>query len=145
MTSPEFIAKDQLQFAIDNHSDCFAKPGGEIYGITEQEQFIKLSTASDIYDLLDNSYNCENYIGLSIHATGWGAPLDEDGEMNGAPSEHAERRRIAIVTVATKEGMGSALCFADEINEIITDPGSASGVLADALQDCWDRSVQVVA
>ncbi len=145
MTSPEFIAKDQLQFAIDNHSDCFAKPDAEIYGVTEQEQFIKLSTAGDVYSLLDNSYNCENYIGLSIHATGWGAPLNEDGEIDSAPSEHSERRRMAIVVMVTKEGMGSALCFADDINDIITDSGSASGVLADALQDCWDRSLQVMA
>jgi hypothetical protein len=139
MKSAELLAHDQLQFALDNDPDCFNKKRAELYGVTEQEQFVKIAWALDVYDLLDASYNFENFVGMSIHTTGWAAPLNEDGDIDSAPSEHPERKRVSLITTITAEGTGSALAFTDE-EEIITDPGSASGALADAMADCWLRS-----
>jgi hypothetical protein len=139
MKSAELLAHDQLQYALDNHSDCFEKTRAELYGVTEQEQFVKIAWALDVYDLLDCSYNFENYVGISVHTTGWAAPLNEDGDIDSAPSDHPERRRVSLVTTITSEGRGSALAFTDE-EEIITDPGTASGSLADAIGECWLRS-----
>ena len=139
MKSAELLAHDQLQYALDNHSDCFEKTRAELYGVTEQEQFVKIAWALDIYDLLDNSYNFENFVGISVHTTGWASPLNEDGDVDCAPSDHPERRRVSLITMITDEGRGSALAFADE-EEVITDPGTASGSLADAIAECWLRS-----
>jgi hypothetical protein len=134
----ELIAQDRIQFIIDNESDCYQKEEAQIFGITEKEQFIKIASAADIYALLDIRYNLSNYVGISVETTGWGAPLDEDGEIEGRPSEHEERRRLALVIVVTDKAIGSAVSFADD-GVIITDP-SASGGLAESLISCWARS-----
>lgn len=139
MKSAELLAQEQLQFALDNEEDCFFQSQAELFGITEKEQFVKIASFPDIYTMLDGSYNFEGYIGISVRTTGWASPLNENGEVEGAPSEHPERRRVSLITAVTSEGSGSALAFADE-DEVITDPGSASGSLADAIADCWLRS-----
>ena len=46
--------------------------------------------------------------------------------------------RVALVTVMTAEGMGSALSFADDPDEVITD-SSGTGQLSDALKECLLR------
>jgi hypothetical protein len=139
MKSAELLAHDQLQFALDNDTDCFTKAKAELYGVTAQEQFVKIAWALDVYDLLDSSYNFENFVGISVHTTGWCAPLNADGDIDCAPSDHPERRRVSLITTITDEGRGSALAFTDE-EEVITDPGTASGSLADAIAECWLRS-----
>ena len=109
-----------------------------LYGVTKDGSNFELGRAPDIYDLLDENYSRTGVVGLAIHTTGWAAPLDENGEASGAPSKHPERRRVALVTVMTTDGMGSALSFADDPDEIITDSNGA-GQLADALKDCFVR------
>ena len=109
-----------------------------LYGVTEDGSNFELGRAPDIYDLLDEKYPSTGVVGLAVHTTGWAAPLNSDGEAEGAPSKHPERRRVALVTVMTTEGMGSALSFADDPDEIITDSNGA-GQLADALKNCLLR------
>jgi hypothetical protein len=109
-----------------------------LYGVTEDGSNFELGRAPDIYDLLEGEYPSNGIIGLAVHTTGWAAPLNENGETDGAPSKHPERRRVALVTVMTTEGMGSALSFADEPDEIITDE-SGTGQLSDALKKCLLR------
>ena len=109
-----------------------------LYGVTEDGSNFELGRAPDIYDLLDGEYPSTGVVGLAIHTTGWAAPLNSDGEVEGAPSKHPERRRVALVTVMTAEGMGSALSFADEPDEVITD-SSGTGQLSDALKKCLLR------
>ena len=109
-----------------------------LYGVTKDGSNFELGRAPDIYDLLDEQYPRTGVVGLAIHTTGWAAPLNSDGEAEGAPSKHPERRRVALVSVITAEGMGSALSFADDPDEIITDSNGA-GQLADALQECLLR------
>lgn len=109
-----------------------------LYGVTEDGSNFELGRAPDIYDLLDGEYPSTGVVGLAVHTTGWAAPLNSDGETDGAPSKHPERRRVALVTVMTAEGMGSALSFADDPDEIITD-SSGTGQLSDALKKCLLR------
>jgi hypothetical protein len=109
-----------------------------LYGVTEDGSNFELGRAPDVYDLLDGEYPSAGVVGLAIHTTGWAAPLNSDGEVEGAPSKHPERRRVALVTVMTAEGMGSALSFADDPDEIITD-SSGTGQLSDALKECLLR------
>ena len=109
-----------------------------LYGVTEDGSNFELGRAPDVYDLLDGEYPSTGVVGLAIHTTGWAAPLNSDGEVEGAPSKHPERRRVALVTVMTAEGMGSALSFADDPDEVITD-SSGTGQLSDALKKCLLR------
>ncbi len=106
-----------------------------LYGVTEDGSNFELGRAPDIYRLLDEQYPRTGVVGLAVHTTGWAAPLNSDGEAEGVASKHPERRRVALVSVITTEGMGSALSFADDPDEIITDSNGA-GQLADALQEC---------
>jgi hypothetical protein len=109
-----------------------------LYGVTEDGSNFELGRAPDVYDLLDGEYPSAGVVGLAVHTTGWAAPLNSDGEVEGAPSKHPERRRVALVTVMTAEGMGSALSFADDPDAVITD-SSGTGQLSDALKDCLLR------
>ena len=106
-----------------------------LYGVTEDGSYLELDRAPDIYDLLDREYPYIGLIGLAVHTTGWAAPLNSDGESDGPPSKHPERKRVALVTVKTVESFGSALSFADKPDEIITDE-KGDRKLSDALQEC---------
>ena len=106
-----------------------------LYGVTEDGSYSELDRAPDIYDLLDREYPHIGLVGLAVHTTGWAAPLNSDGESDGPPSKHHERKRVALVTVKTPSGTGSALSFADKPDEITTDEKS-EGKLSDALQEC---------
>lgn len=109
-----------------------------LYGVTKDGSNFELGRAPDVYDLLEEKYSSIGVVGLAVHTTGWAAPLNSDGEPEGAPSKHPERRRVALVAVMTPEGMGSALSFADDPDEIITD-SSGTGQLSDALKKCLLR------
>ena len=104
-------------------------------GVSEDGSYLELDSAPDIYDLLGREYPYTGLVGLAVHTTGWAAPLNADGEVDGQPSKHPERRRVALVTVKTDEGLGSALSFADDPDEIITDD-QGEGQLSDALEEC---------
>ena len=67
--------------------------------------------------------------------TGWAAPLNEKGEIDGAPSQHKDRRRVTIViglSIDDKKLIGSALKFDDD-EEMVFDFGDATGSLANAI------------
>ena len=106
-----------------------------LYGVIENGFYFELDRAPDIYDLLDREYPSKGIIGLAVHTTGWAAALDSDIEFKGPASMHPERRRVALVTVKTVEGLGSALSFADEHGKIITDDKGGEK-LSNALQEC---------
>ena len=106
-----------------------------LYGVNEDGSYLELDRAPDIYDLLGREYPYTGLVGLAVHTTGWAAALIADCEVDGQPSKHPERRRVALVTVKTVEGLGSALSFADDPDEIITDD-KGEGDLSDALQEC---------
>jgi hypothetical protein len=83
------------------------------------------------------SENIRMFDAAAIVTTGWAAPLRPDGTIEGAPSEHALRRRVRLVVVVADNGVASALRFADEPDEVVTDPGSATGTLAEAITRFW--------
>ena len=112
----------------------------QLWAIKKDGSFYLLSAHPDVYDLLDTTdYNLNSYLGVIIHTTGWAAPLAEDGSIEGAPSNHDLRRRIALASCVTNDSVGSALSFADD-PEIVVDPGSATGSLAEALLRFWNNS-----
>jgi hypothetical protein len=111
------------------------------YGITNNGgnmDSILVSNCADVYDLIDEIDADKlqaNYNYFSILTTGWAAPLNEHGEIDGAPSEHKDRRRVTLVVgidIDNKALVGSALKFDDD-DEMVFDFGDATGSLATAI------------
>lgn len=110
------------------------------YGLTKAGdglEFIKLRTNKDIYDLLqsiDADKLHTNFDYITIITYGWAAPL-KNGEVDGMPSEHPERRRVRLTIsadVKEKEIIGSAMKL-DGDDEVMYDLNQATGLLADSL------------
>lgn len=97
----------------------------------------------DIYDMIDHlnddkSFHIYNY--LSLVTTGWAAPL-KNGEVDGAPSEHPERRRVSLVILAdvdNKSILGSVLQFEGDEEDKVYDYNTATGTLADAFSSIFE-------
>ena len=115
----------------------FELDGARVYGVENGETFL-LGVHGDIYDLLadeDTRENAKDYSHVAVVTSGWAAPLNAQGEVEGAPSAHPQRRRVRLVVTANAEDVSSVLRFADDPENVITDPGSATGSLADAIRD----------
>ena len=72
---------------------------------------------------------------VSVVTSGWAAPLNSDGEVDGAPSKHPDRRRVALAiafSITNKNIIGSVLKF-DDADEKVYDFNNATGSLADAI------------
>jgi hypothetical protein len=108
------------------------------------EVSLTLATAErDVYDLLDSDTavkvaQVSDYIALVT--TGWAAPLNSEGEAEGAPSEHPAKRRVRLSVFASRESVVSVLRFQDEPTEPVVDEGQATGSLADAVQNLLVRA-----
>lgn len=108
------------------------------------EVSLTLATAErDVYDLLDSDTavkvaQVSDYIALVT--TGWAAPLNSEGEVEGAPSQHPAKRRVRLSVFASRESVVSVLRFQDEPNEPVVDEGQATGSLADAVQSLLTRA-----
>lgn len=109
-----------------------------LYGVLETGETFQISSSPDVYDLLDIEVNSPlNIVGLAVTTSGWAAPLNADGEVEGAPSKHPERKRVLLVAVVTADELMSSMRFADS-EEVITD-GNGTGALADAMRDALAR------
>ncbi len=125
--------------------DSFELAGARLYGVnvanrsSHEPNLCFLSQHPDVYELLDapasalaRMFDCG-----AVVTTGWAAPLGPNGEVEGAPSEHALRRRVRLVVVVADHGVASVLRFADTPDEVVSDPGSATGSLAEAIHHFW--------
>jgi hypothetical protein len=125
--------------------DTFELSGARLYGVNiagrdiAEPNLCFLSQHPDVYELLDtpSSALARMFDSAVVVTTGWAAPLAADGSISGAPSEHAERRRVRLIVVVADHGVASVLRFADEPDNVISDPGSATGSLADAIRRFW--------
>ena len=125
--------------------DSFELPGARLYGINTGDAVdpapapCLLAQHPDVYALLESPTSglARMFDAAAIVTTGWAAPLDENGEVQGAPSEHAQRRRVRLVVLVANSGVASVLRFADEPDDVVTDPGSATGSLAEAIERFW--------
>lgn len=125
--------------------DSFELPGARLYGINTGDAVdpapapCLLAQHPDVYALLESPTSglARMFDAAAIVTTGWAAPLDENGEVQGAPSEHAQRRRVRLVVLVANSGVASVLRFADDPHDVVTDPGSATGSLAEAIERFW--------
>ena len=96
-----------------------------------------LGKDSDVYELIDSvisAKSAEPFEYVSIITWGWAAPLNENGEVEGAPSKHKDRRRVKLIISGSRnEGMiGSVINFQDDLENPVFDFATATGSLNDA-------------
>lgn len=130
----EALLHKVLTATTDN---SFQLSGASVYGVENGETFL-IATQDDIYDLLaddDARFQAKAYSHIAVATSGWASPLNEQGEVEGRPSEHPLRRRVRLVVVANSDDVSSVLRFSDDADNVITDPGSATGSLADAIKE----------
>lgn len=123
-------------------AELWAFAAGDIHGLhgTACE---KITEGPDVYTLIDDAYGLLRDVtdvrGVALVTWGWAAPINPaTGEPDGAPSQHAERRRVRLVAVATAEGVTSRITFRDDEDNPVDDCGEARGPLAEAIADLWE-------
>jgi hypothetical protein len=148
---PVLAAATVTEQHIHHVVDSFEMSGARLYGITiddintlqeEQVESVRVSFLAqhpDVYELLQAPTSS---LGRMFHAaaivtTGWAAPLGPDGSVEGAPSEHALRRRVRLVVVVCDAGVASVIRFEDAPDDVVVDDGSATGSLAEAIHSYW--------
>lgn len=138
----EQLAKEvesELHFGLEDGG--FNLPNARLYGVILSEEGINLTLVgqnADVYALLESDESRvmgQAFDLMTIVTTGWAAPLNANGEVDGRPSEHAERRRVRLAVIVNREIVANVLRFQDEPDDVVVDLGSASGMLADAIQD----------
>jgi len=143
---PDIVAVAMgVEAKLHDTLNSFELPGARLYGANiagrdvAEPNVCFLSQHPDVYELLDtpSSALARMFDSAVVVTTGWAAPLSADGSIEGAPSEHAERRRVRLVVAVADHGVASVLRFADDPDNVISDPGSATGSLADAIHRFW--------
>lgn len=92
----------------------------------------------DVYELIETVSDQDKHMlfeYVSVVTGGWAAPLNSNGEIDGAPSQHPNRRRVALaiaVSIANKNIIGSVLKF-DDSEDRVYDYNQATGSLAEAM------------
>jgi hypothetical protein len=138
--------KNKQQTLENIHNLLYGKDDSKsaiAYGITKDTDGVNLISKliaenNDIYEMIDELHDDLTYLEndyVTLRTTGWAAPLGDNGEVEGKPSEHPNRRRVCLfvsVDITNKEVMGSSLKFDDD-DEVIYDFNTATGTLADAL------------
>lgn len=97
---------------------------------------------SDIYQLLATAGGMlSNNDELAFYTAGWAAPTDENDDETVAPSQHPERRRVAMLCLVGKNGdFGSALRFyGDPTNTELMVQNDGQGALRDSALAIWDN------
>lgn len=136
----EEVEKELNRQFADVYTDPFKLPTAHLYGVNLDAtgnviDVVFVDSHPDIYDLISIpaskiGYKFKHY---ALVTSGWAAPLSEDGTVDTAPSQHADRRRVRLTVTLTLDGVASVMRFSDDPDNTITDPGQATGALADAV------------
>lgn len=125
------------QTLFEKQEKPFTSKTAKIY-LDEFDKLKLIHEDSDIYDLLQSEEVEEQLsvtsLAVLVVTTGWASPRTKDEDEDMRPSEHPERRRVRLSIYANRLGeVASIIRFEDDPNEIVTDEGSATGSLADAI------------
>jgi hypothetical protein len=116
-------------------------PHGSIaFAVTASGNIRTVAGSGDIYLSLSHAafHLCpdDDYLGISVW--GWAAPTSSGIPKHDdvPPSEHPERSRMHLVTIADKKGQSeSRLHFIEQDDIKTTDGSTAVGALKDALEN----------
>ena len=115
-------------------------PAASLYSVDFEGVTTLVDQNESIYDLLETAeYKGDpNFLGLAIVTCGWAAPLNANGEPNGAPSEHPFRRRVALAVFRSRTAGFSSVRFADD-EEVHNEDANFTGTLWNAIGACLER------
>jgi len=142
------IVKKMPKALKPNFSAKTATMFGVMINDKNEIQFEQISSNADIYDMLDKSNTevieqVQNYDLITIQTNGWAAPIDHDNDENNqiAPSQHKEKRRVALlITANTNYQIGNTIIFQDDPDNPEFDWGNAQGQLNEALLEFLELS-----
>ena len=125
------------QTLFEKQEKPFTSKTAKIY-LDEFDKLKLIHEDSDIYDLLESDEVAtqleQSDLAVLVVTTGWASPRTQQDDDEVRPSEHPERRRVRLSIYANRLGeVASIIRFEDDPNEIVTDEGSATGSLADAI------------
>jgi len=127
---------------LQDYEDPFTLKFASVWTQTETGDMVCRGNSGDVYDLLSDEYTihlAKNAKGFTVVTTGWAAPI-EDTDDGTAPSQAPNRKRVRLVVQVSDAGVISILRFQDKPNEIVTDEGTATGTLADAVNQLWKKA-----
>ena len=136
--SPMDYATKLEQTLFEKQEKPFTSKTAKIY-LDEFDILKLISENTDIYDLLESeevATQLDNSdLAVLVVTTGWASPRTKDTDDDEVrPSEHPQRRRVRLSIYANRLGeVASIIRFEDDPNKIVTDEGSATGSLADAI------------
>jgi hypothetical protein len=136
MKHPVYYATKLLK----ESGDTFAMAEAQVFFMKKNGKFKLLTGNENVYEALESVVIPKKAVAILVTTPGWAAPLNQDGEMEGMPSQHPERRRVKLVTCNDGEFAGHAMAFQDSPDEIETDEGTAQGALAEAIRDAWNNN-----
>jgi hypothetical protein len=115
--------------------DEFERSSAQMFALSADGFVRHLDAYPDVYVGLENvaltHTLAENEVALVCETVGWASPNDGN---NCQPSQHPQRKRVRLTTLATKTNqMVSSLRFQGD-DEAVLDFGQAKGTLADALR-----------
>jgi hypothetical protein len=117
-----------------------------LYGVDGRGRTVELGRHRDSYALLGNDYSEQakrhRLFGIALLATGWAAPLTQDGESECPPSIHPDGVRVALVVTMTIFGHCVAIDRADEPEIYFEEAPEPSGPLQSAMVNCMLNMLQ---
>jgi hypothetical protein len=140
ITTTAISVEEELNRMFSAKKNPFLMDSAQLYGVSvsddETVSLTILASEPDVYELLEKpaSNYSSKFLAFALITSGWAAPVEEDGTIDGAPGDQPLRRRVRLAVVANADtGVASVLRFSDEPDDVVTDPGSATGSLADAV------------
>lgn len=141
-TEAELFVHDFLG-AFTNEQDSLYMSNAHLLVVRNDNEGVTVepvASNADVYELIDEviaetPFSVRSSDILAVVTSGWAAPLNPvTGEVEGRPSEHAQRRRVRLMACVRRSdlSMTSVLRFGDS-DEVVIDEGSATGSLAEAL------------
>ena len=134
--------EEKINNILQDYEDPFTLKFASVWTQTKTGDMVCRANAADIYDMLEDKSTIEiakNSTNFAVVTTGWAAQA-EDIDDNTPPSQAPNRKRVRLVVQVSKAGVVSILRFQDRPNEIVTDEGTATGSLADAVNQLWKKA-----
>lgn len=123
---------------VEEMPNPFNLDTARLYGVNVTDDgdvdLVLVEKNEDIYEILATPVSKRNlsFTTFTIITTGWAAPLNDNGQVDGAPSLHPLRRRVRLSVTVNLDGVASVMRFEDT-DEAVVDAGAATGSLADAV------------
>ena len=122
-----------------NDPDPYHMASAELYAVDEIGDAVKIDQHPNVYGLIAENVGeiPDHATAVVVVTTGWAAPLNENGEVEGAPSEHAQRERVRLSVYVPRDAAPVSVVMFASGRETVTDENHATGTLADAIAEMW--------